>query len=277
MRIKGETHEELMGVLKALKESLKNEKRIPQALDLSINYDGKIKSPYILPSAIAICTNAGVCITYHYAERVPAKEGVNLYEVLRALDFLGINKDRFAVLHQKEFVRELYDLLPLRRELGFRTLINVVEKLLNPFGAKSLITSLFHKPYFEKLDALCRELGFNRYLLIKGMEGGIEPLTDRPTLYKLKGESVSEAQARRLGLKTPKKLVSHDPFGDSLRINRDILEGRATEEFVGWALYSSAFLLLASGTVENLEEGVRVAERSYEALLKGLESYGLTN
>ncbi len=269
MRIKGENHEELMGIMQALTEKVNSPKAIPDALDLSLNYDGKVKTPYILPSAIAIATACGLRITYHYAERVPAKEGVTLYSVLKELDFYRIDKDRFAVIHQKEFIRELYGLLPLRRELGFRTMFNVLEKLLNPFRAQKIITSLFHRPYFEKMYKLCSDLGFDSFLLVKGMEGGVEPLPDRPTFYRIKGMETLKVQPSELGLRMPANVQASKVLEESVELNRRILEGEAPEEFVNWTLYSASFLLLAGGLVKDLKEGIQVAERGYTNLVKG--------
>ncbi len=270
MRIKGETQEELMGIYGAVKEKVRPARAVPHALDLATNYDGKVKSLYILPSAIAIACQSGLEITYHYAEKVPAKFGTTLFEVMKALDSdFKFKNYRFAVIHQKEFCPKLYELLPLRRELGFRTFFNVLEKLLNPFGAKHVITSLFHKPYFEKLDKLCCELNFEGFTLVKGVEGGIEPLPDRPTFYKLRGKEVRKIEPGSLNMELPKDISTSMVLDDSAELNRQVLTGQAKEKFTNWAIYTAALLLLAGGKAVSVQEAIDKSKRSYEDILRG--------
>ncbi len=268
MRIKGETQEELMGIYGAVKEKVRPARAIPHALDLATNYDGKVKSLYILPSAIAIACQSGLEITYHYAEKVPAKFGTTLFEVMKALDSdFKFKNYRFAVIHQKEFCPKLYKLLPLRRELGFRTFFNVLEKLLNPFGTKFLITSLFHKPYFKKLDELCSGLGFESFTLVKGVEGGIEPFPDRPTFYKLKGREVSKIEPSSFNMELPKNISTSRVLEDSLELNRHVLTGKADKKFTNWAVYTAALLLLAGGKATDFQRAIDTAKNSYTDIL----------
>jgi len=86
MRMKGETEEELEGFYstalsrtKALKPG--NEK----GLDLGVNYDGKIKTLHILPSAVIITTACGLNLSSHGTEGVPAKFGPGFVKVLEKM------------------------------------------------------------------------------------------------------------------------------------------------------------------------------------------------
>ncbi len=251
MRIKGETPEELYGILRAIKKRCRNVDKKEKALDIALNYDGKEKTVYILPSAIYFCKKLGVEFTYHYAERVPTKEGVTLYDVLKAL---RMDKE-IDIINQKDFIPELYSLMPLRRELGFRTFINTVEKLINPFNANKIITSVFHKPYFEKVSELLERLGYENYMIVKGVEGGIEPLPDRPTFFKLKGKEIEKVSPEDLNIRLPENIETDNVLEHSVRINKEIIEGKRRDEFFNWAVYTASFLLLAYGKVKSLEEG----------------------
>ncbi|RLJ70457.1 anthranilate phosphoribosyltransferase [Hydrogenivirga caldilitoris] len=259
MRIKGETSEELLGVIKAIKERMNFPQKKENALDLSLNYDGKNRTVYILPSALWLCSRLGVEFTNHYALGAPTKEGVTLYEVVKELG-VDIN---VSFVDQKNYAPELYKLMPLRRELGFRSLINTVEKFLNPFQTKKIVVSIFHKPYFDKNAELLELLGIEDYTIIKGLEGGIEPLPDRPTLVKRRGKDIESIEPKSLGLEMPKEVHSENVLRDSLEINRKIIDGRERGEFFNWALYTAGVLLYAAGECESVEEGVgRVAKES---------------
>jgi len=76
MRIKGETAEELFGFYEALQEKmLIKDSNSVDCLDVATNYDGKVRSPYILPSAIFIAIANGIKITFHGEDCIPVKEG----------------------------------------------------------------------------------------------------------------------------------------------------------------------------------------------------------
>ncbi len=253
MRIKGETPEELLGIIKATKKFMKFPEEKKKALDLGLNYDGKNRTIYILPSAVWMASEFGIEFTNHYALKVPTKEGVTFYEVMKKLGFPG----KVSFVSQREYAPKLYALMPLRRELGFRSLINTIEKLLNPFRAKRVVVSIFHKPYFEKTEVLLKLLGYENYTIIKGVEGGIEPLPDRPTFLKRACGEIEKIEPKELGLELPKEISTEDVLGSSVEINRAIIEGRERGTFFNWAVYTASVLLYAYGVVESVEEGIK--------------------
>ena len=257
MRIKGETPEELIGFIRAVREAMdgKYGEEGTDSLDLATNYDGKTKTVYILPSAIHLATKAGLRFTYHYAGRVPAKEGVTLGDIFESMD------DRFAakglrVAHQREFCKDLYKFMPLRREMGFRTFINVIEKLLNPFGSDSIITSVFHKPYMEKLQETLMLLKFKRFTIVRGVEGGIEPHPTTPTPIANGEGKIEEIDPKDLDIEMPASVETRDVLGDSLEINEKIMEGKERGRFFNWALYTAGLLLYAGGKAGSVREGI---------------------
>lgn len=253
MRIKGETPEELKGIRDAVREFMNFPQEKVNALDLAINYDGKNRTVYILPSALWIASHFGLKFTNHFALKTPTKEGITLYEVCNALS----KELNVSFSNQKDYCPALYKLMPLRKELGFRTLINTVEKLLNPFNTKRVIVSVFHKPYFEKYEEFLNLLEFEDYTIIKGLEGGIEPFTDRPTLIKRKGKEIEEINPEDLDIELPESVSSQNVLKDSVEINEKIIKGEERGKFFNWAVYTASILLYCGGKVESVEEGIK--------------------
>ncbi len=252
MRVKGETPEELFGVVKAIRERMRFPESKEDALDLAPNYDGKNRTVYILPSALWFCSNLGIEFTSHFALRTPIKEGVTLYEVVSEL---GVDL-KVSFSDQKDHAPDLYRLMPLRRELGFRTLINTVEKFLNPFRAKRIVVSVFHRPFLEKVEKLLEFLGFEDWTIVCGLEGGLEPFPDRPTYMKRKGKEIEAVDPRSLGLDMPKSVRTEDVLRDSVEINRMVVEGKERGGFLSWAVYTAGVLLYAEGKAESVKEGI---------------------
>ena len=258
MRIKGETGEELLGVFKSIKEKMEFPPQKPEALDLALNYDGKNRTLYILPSVLWLCSKLGLDFTNHFALKTPTKEGVTLYEVVKALE----TELNVHFCDQRDYAPALHGLMPLRRELGFRSLINTIEKFLNPFGTKRVVVSIFHKPYFEKNAELLELLGFEDYTIIKGLEGGIEPLPDRPTYISRKGDRLESVSPGELGLAMPRNVHTDNVLEDSVELNRRIIEREERGEFFNWAVYTAGVLLYSHGRCTSVKEGV-------ELVLKG--------
>ena len=252
MRIKGETAEELLGVKKAIEESMRRPARREKSIDLATNYDGKNRSIYILPSALWLCSELGIEFTNHFALRTPTKEGVTLYEVVSSIA-ANIN---ICFSDQKDYAPELHKLMPLRRELGFRSLINTVEKFLNPFGATRTLVSVFHRPYFKKNQELLELLGFEDYTIIKGLEGGLEPFPDRPTMIKRRGKDIEIVDPRDIGLDLPKDVRTENVLESSIEVNRRIIQGMDKGGLFNWAVYTAGVILYAAGEVGNVREGV---------------------
>ncbi len=252
MRVKGETPQELLGVIDAIKETMNFPPERSDAVDLAINYDGKDRTLYILPSSLWLLGKLGLSFTSHFALKTPTKEGTTLYEVVK-----GMGADLpVEFSDQKDFAPALYKLMPLRRELGFRSLINSVEKFLNPFKAKRIIGSVFHKPYFEKNESLLSLLDLEDFTLIKGVEGGIEPLPDRPTLLKRKGKPIETINPKDLGLDLPSSYTTSDVLGDSIELNLRIIRGEEKGTYRNWAVYCAAIILYAVGGAKSVKEAV---------------------
>ena len=252
MRIKGETPQELIGVIEAIRETMKPLSVPGDFLDLAPNYDGKVRTIYILPSALWICSKLGAEFTNHYALSVPVKEGVTLYEVVRKFG----TEINIRFMSQEEYAPQLFKLMDLRRELGFRTLINTVEKFLNPFSARRIVVSIFHRPYFEKNREILERLGFEDYTIIKGVEGGLEPFPDRPTYILRKGRDIEAVDPSDLGLPMPEDIKTDRVLEDSVSINRRIIEGEERGKFWGWAVFTAGVILYASGKAGSVKEAV---------------------
>ena len=134
-----------------------------------------------------------------------------------------------------------------------------MEKFLNPFGCKRIVVSVFHKPFFEKNEALLELLGFEDYAIVKGLEGGLEPPPDRPLMFKRKGEGLRSFDPKKLGLALPKDVSTEDVLGESVKVNAQIIEGARRDEFFNWACYTAGvilFLLRIYPSIEKATEEV---------------------
>ncbi|HBG47757.1 MAG TPA: hypothetical protein DDW94_12335 [Deltaproteobacteria bacterium] len=281
MRIKGESRDELSGFMDAVKESMVTID-LPgstEALCISANYDGKARGSHILPSAIFIAAGAGLKAVSHGSTMVPANCAPTFHDVLLEMG-AGMPEGEegikecfaeagFAYAHQSVYSPELFGILPLRREFGMRTFVNVIEKALNPFGTTKLVCGIFHEPFFQNLEHLAKEAGFTRWTVVKGAEGGVEPFPARETRYisgTIDGSTSESFDPKGMGVE-----AANYPFTDikaDAALNSSVLEGKEGPGR-GWAVYTASVLLYSAGIFNGLKEareGAEASLRSGEAI-----------
>lgn len=84
------------------------------------------------------------------------------------------------VLDQKALSPALNDWVDRRQVLLKRPFLATLEKVLNPCGARVLVTSVFHITYQMKMAELALMAGFDAAIVLKrGLEGSLSPATNR--------------------------------------------------------------------------------------------------
>lgn len=277
MRMKGETREELSGFLNAAKLAckvidLKSDKdfdNVENLIDVATTYDGKLRSPHVLPSAVFIASASGANIVTHGSQKVPTKEADSFFDVLLKMgcSYSGTAKKiketlietGFSYYHQSVYSPKLYAMLPLRREYGLRTFLNVIEKSLNLLGVDRTLASVYHEPYFELQSGLSKDGGFKKWFIVKGLEGGVEPMpgTESKLLIgSAKKEEIVNLNPKELGMDIDKtKLTSMSSYeaGD---MNKKILEGSGESLYRDLSIYSAALIVFASGVSSSMEDAI---------------------
>ncbi len=282
-RMKGETIEELKGFLKALKNETETvDLSNLNPVDIAINYDGKNRSLHILPSAVFIASGAGLKSVSHGSDKVPAKYGTNMNDVLKGMGcgelknpnqvMEAVEKSGFGWYHQKYFLPKLYGFLPERREFTLRTFFNVIEKLVNPFNTSTVFTGVFHGNYIQKLIPLSQVTGFKKVVVSQSLESGIEPFpfSNRKTrIADNEGNQIVIASSE-FGINIPEEEINITDIKENASINFEILQNKENK-FKNWSLLTSAVILFVGGKVKNIEEGIK---ESFHSLKNG---YGLEN
>ncbi len=188
-RVKGEAVDEIRGFTALLRAETVTQirPRVEGLLDLAVPYDGKIKSAQLAPAVSVILAEAGMPVVLHGDEGVPTKEGIGPGPVLRELGIADdlepdavqtmVEAAGVGYLSAVRFAPQWHALLPLRRQFGLRTVLNSVEKLLNPANAPYQVSGFFHGNYIERLRAV--QTGTDRSFIIQGEEGSVEMAVGR--------------------------------------------------------------------------------------------------
>lgn len=224
----------------------------------------------ISTTAMFAAAAAGAKIAKHGGRSVSSKSGsadvlealganINLKpeQVARSIVEVGVGF-MFAPNHHTAMKHAA----PVRRELGVKTLFNILGPLTNPAGAKQQVMGVFHPDLVGIQARVLARLGSRRVMIVHGMEGLDEISICGPTLVgELKGADIHEytiapqdfglkvqdvAAIRVDGVEQSKAMVLA-ALGNETGAARDIV-----------ALNAGASIYIA-GVVATMAEGVKTA------------------
>ena len=231
----------------------------------------------ISTASMFVCAAGGVRVAKHGNRAVSSQSGsadvlealganINLKpeQVGRCVDELGVGF-MFAPAHHAAMKHAA----PVRRELGVRTLFNILGPLTNPAGAQRQVMGVFHQDLVGIQIRVLQRLGAQRGMTLYGLEGLDEISVSGQTMVgELKDGKISEylVHPERFGLPV------HDPRAlrvttveESRKVVVSALEnvGGPARDVV--ALNAGAAIYIG-GQAPSFEEGV---ERAFDLIKSG--------
>ena len=224
----------------------------------------------ISTASIFVCAAAGARVAKHGNRAVSSKSGsadvlealganINLTpeQVGRCIDTVGVGF-MFAPAHHLAMKHAA----PVRRELGVRTIFNILGPLTNPAGAPTQVMGVFHPDLVGIQIRALQRLGSRHALTVYGIEGLDEISISGPTMVgELKGGEVSEysVEPRRFGLPTyPASALTVASIEESRDRVLAALENKSDAARDIVALNAGAAIYV-SGKAASIEEGVEQA------------------
>jgi anthranilate phosphoribosyltransferase len=273
LRYRGETGEELAGLVDAARASIGAAPPPGRAVDLdwpSYGAGRTREAPWFLLSAVALAAG-GLRIAMH-----GSNEFSTGFTVAEGLEALGrpVARDRaealahlagtgFAYLPLARLSPGLDRLLGLRRLFGLRSPINTLVRLMDPFDAAAGIDGVFHPPYIDSHIAAAERLDRARLLVLKGGGGEAERNPAKPLAARLhrRGEASLEVVLPALIDRT----AQADPDGEPKPIGLDgfvaVWRGAAAPAgAVQTIIGTMGLALVAAGRAEPGEADARAAE-----------------
>jgi anthranilate phosphoribosyltransferase len=297
LRLKGETAEEIAGMAQVMRDKAL---RVPTDLPVvdTCGTGGDNSGTFNVSTAAAfVVVAAGQPVAKHGNRSMTSKCGsADVLEALGANIMLGpdgvarcIEQTGFGFMFAQSFHPAMKFAAPLRREIGIRTVFNILGPLTNPAGAKRQVLGAPSQEAQNRLAGALGLLGAERALVVHGAEGLDEVSISGPTyVLDVNGSQVSEsvigpaqfgislapAAAVQGGDATHNAGIVRDVLGgtndgDDLRAKRDM---GAKRDMV--ALNAGA-ALVAAGKASSIAEGVKLAQDVLKsgAALTALEKY----
>jgi anthranilate phosphoribosyltransferase len=284
LRMKGESLDEIEGAVRVMRElctpvvlsALKNTVDI-----VGTGGDGANLFNVSTASSFVVAA-AGATVAKHGNRAVSSKSGsadvleaagINLQltaeQTARAIESIGVGF-MFAVNHHTAMRHAIAP----RRELGIRTLFNVLGPLTNPAGVKRQVLGVYAQEWCRPLAEVLGRLGSEHVLVVHAQDGLDELSLASPShVAELKNGQVHEylLNPEDVGLKTQSlDGLIVDNVAESLALLKDALGQRATVAGMKAAdmiAYNAGAALYVAGTVATIKLGVAMAE---DAIHSGL-------
>ncbi|MEJ7843604.1 MAG: anthranilate phosphoribosyltransferase [Rubrobacter sp.] len=287
LRVKGEAVPEIVGFARAMRRFAASVEAPPDVVD-TCGTGGDAKGTINVSTAAAfVARGAGVVIAKHGNRAATSRAGsadvlealgaeieLTPEQVSRCIEEAGIGF-MFARTHHPA----MRFVAPVRAELPFRTIFNLLGPLTNPAGAKRQLVGVFGAEFVRPVAEALRDLGARRALVVHGKDGMDEITTSAETVVAevsngdLKEYEISPED---FGLRrhAPDGLLGGDAHLNA-RILRDALSGRETGAARDVILLNAGAAIFVSGRTDTIVEGVRKAETSIQtgAAERALEDF----
>jgi len=277
LRLKGETVDEITGFAEVMREKATriNCSREDVMDTCGTGGDG-LCTFNISTCAAFVAAGAGVVIAKHGNRCVSSscgsadvlKElGVNIEAepaiVERCLETVGV-----GFLFAPKLHLAMKHAIGPRREIGIRTVFNILGPLTNPAGARRQLLGVYDEALTEPIARVLNNLGSRRVFVVHGDDGLDEISTTGPTRVT----ELDESEIRNYS-------IQPEDFGLSACSMEDLKGGDAPtnammlKEVLGGqkgprkdiVLLNSAAVIVAAGKAKSLEEGLEIAAESIDS------------
>ncbi|MBI3396794.1 MAG: hypothetical protein HY042_13230 [Spirochaetia bacterium] len=220
LRVRYETPDELAALLSEMQRQVNNaplpeksgSSRDGQIVQIAEPFDGAENCYLLTPLIARHLEERGHSAVIVGSANPGPKAGVTVLDLAAELESSDpLENHAFGtVFRQSEYAPALERWVERRRLLGKRPFLSVLEKFMNPAGAKILIASAFHGPYLEKMSDLAVMAGFPASIIIrKGQEGTLAFSLSKPVEILCQVKDPARAPERHVIQVTP-ELVGVD-------------------------------------------------------------------
>ena len=280
LRVRGETSIEVAGAARALRGAM-TRLVVPNAGDLvdTCGTGGGSTTTFNISTAAALlAAGAGVRIAKHGNRSFTSRSGSA--DVLEALGVsIDVPVDRMKKVLDAAgivfmFAPTMHPAMkhvgPVRRELAFQTVMNLVGPLANPASAGRQVMGVADPARLDLIAGALAELGTTHSLVVHG-EPGLDEFSPLGTtaVIEIRGKAVTSwtFDPRDHGFKDidPRELAGGEPAENAQMIER-VLLGKGTRGAEAAVLLNAAAAIYVSGRAKTIGAGITAAR---EALAGG--------
>ena len=276
LRMKGETVSEITGVARAL---LSRAERIDCGSDAAVDLCGTggdgTGTFNISTTAAFIVAGAGVPVAKHGNRSVSSPVGsadvlaelgvgidVSPAAAKRCLDEAGI-----VFLFAPVYHPAMKDVARCRRELGIRTVFNLIGPVVNPAGVKNQLMGVYSPSALLPAATVLRNLGSRNAMVVNGSDSMDEITVTGPTaVAELRGGEIRSYETSPgdfgMRIRSAGELGGGADAEENARITLSVLRGEEGGAKTDACLLNAMAAIYVSGRARSLEEGLSLARDS---------------
>jgi len=262
LAMKGVVEEELAAIAKWMREnSVAVRPKVSGRLIDTCGTGGGVLTFNVSTASAIVASAAGVPVAKHGSRSISHKTGSA--DVLEALGVnIELTKEQaerlieevgFAFLYAPLFHPVMHKILGPETLLGVKTVFyTIVGPLINPADVKAHILGVYNKDLIEPIAKVLARLGYERALVVHGVDGLDEISNVGPTLIG----DVENGRVKGIYEITP---PVDDPQCNA-EIIRGIFNGKILDAKRDFLLVNAAGALVVGGLVDGLRDGVELAK-----------------
>jgi anthranilate phosphoribosyltransferase len=269
MRFRGETVDEMTGFARSMRDhSIRIQTDDIPVVDTCGTGGDDLQTFNISTASAIVLSGMGVPVAKHGNRAVSSKSGSA--DVLEELNIptqhtkeearQSLLESNLSFLFAPLYHQSMKHAVVPRKEIGFRTIFNLLGPLTNPAGAKYQLIGVYNHEFAKKMADTLVRLGTARTLFVTGGEGLDElSITAKSKVIEVNGEDhqIYSIAPEDVGLKRGelKDIQVRTPF-ESAKMIKQVLKGEANESALGIVTLNAAAALYAAKQVESIREGV---------------------
>ncbi|MDD5237216.1 MAG: anthranilate phosphoribosyltransferase, partial [Candidatus Omnitrophica bacterium] len=273
LRAKGETVEEITGAVMVMRRHVNKIKLNKGTVLDTCGTGGDRKGTFNISTAAAfVAAGSGIAVAKHGNRSISSLCGsadlleelgidINMDEVKAkaCLEEVGI-----AFLFAPNFHPAMKFALPVRQEIGIRTLFNLLGPLTNPANATHQLVGVYASEWTGAIADVLKNLGSKHALVVHGADG----LDEITTTGKTKVSELKDGKVKTYTIRPEdfgiKRAKIKNIFGGNIACNSGILEGilegksGARRDIV---LLNAGAAIYAADKAKSISEGIKLARQ----------------
>lgn len=278
LRMKGETPSEIAGFAESMRNKATKvhaNRREPIVDIVGTGGDSKHSINVSTMSAFVVA-GTGVPVAKHGNRSVSSKCGaadvlaalgvnieIDAEQMSRCLDEVGI-----AFLFAPKLHGAMKFAIGPRREIGVRTVFNILGPITNPAGAKRQLIGVYDAHLTRLLSEVLQQLDAEHIWLVHSEDGLDEiSLAGKTHVAELKNGQIREFDITpaEFGLTASAESITGGDANQNAEIARGILSGKISGVMRDVVLANSAASLYVAGKASSVTEGVKLAADSIDS------------
>jgi len=269
-----ETIDEISGSAAAMREHAECVEHDMEVIDIVGTGGDHSGSINVSTTASFLAAAAGLKVCKHGNRAASSSSGT-----ADCLEALGVNIDQppakvrteldeigLAFLFAQRYHQSMKHVGAIRRELGIRTVFNILGPLTNPARPTSMLLGVYGEHLLRPLARVLPSLGVKRALIVHGMDGMDEISIGAPTRIReiVDGtETGYEIRPEEFGIApASKEAIRGGSPDENAAVTRGILSGEITDARADVCLLNAGAAIYIGGAAPSIADGIAAARQT---------------